>query len=280
MSMEIRFEDRAMTDTPRTSNNRDAFEKWLLDAHGFEPKWVEDWNRYEADNAQLAFKAWQAASERGFARGSGNEGEYQRVIKLQKEQVETLQREVARLIEANEAWHRRVLLGATSEPGAIYSDSRIRELIRSLNPHSETFVGGTIDDFVVHVRKWLGVIPRPAQPPLPDEPPARYQCMVKGCPANHASKRDVCDTRQHEAIAVWLDAEGEFQWDFEINEDHPIDAVIVLARRTNWVMTGEGWRLGPTKFVCRAGGSVCIKSSFDCHAAGKCTAMGKGAGDV
>lgn len=76
-----------------------------------------------------------------------------------------------------------------------------------------------------------------------DEPPARYQCMVKGCPANHASKRDVCDTRPYEAIAVWLDAEGSFQWDFEINEDHPIDATIALARRTNWVMTDEGWRL-------------------------------------
>ena len=83
-----------------------------------------------------------------------------------------------------------------------------------------------------------GLAPEPAAEPAP-----RYQCMVKGCPANHVSKRDVCDTRPCEAIALWLDADGNFQWDLETNEDHPIDATIAIVRRTNWVMTDAGWRL-------------------------------------
>jgi hypothetical protein len=53
----------------------------------------------------------------------------------------------------------------TQPPRAIYPDSRIRGLIKSLNPSSGTFVGGTIDDLVAHVRMWLEVTPRAAQPP-------------------------------------------------------------------------------------------------------------------
>lgn len=104
-------------------------------------------------------------------------------------------------------------------------------------------------DFPAHLAysAWCASRERLPPPATQEEPTPRYQCFVAGCPANHASKRDVCDTRPSEAIAVWLDAEGNFQWDFEINEDHPIDAAVVIAKRTNWVMTDEGWRLALTK---------------------------------
>ena len=100
-----------------------------------------------------------------------------------------------------------------------------------------------VEELSIHAEKWVQRALGGATPEPPAESTPRYQCMVKGCPGNHPSKWGVCDTRPYEAIAVWLDADGNFQWDFETNEDHPIDATIALARRTNWVMTDAGWRL-------------------------------------
>lgn len=75
--------------------------------------------------------------------------------------------EIMRLLEAEEmdsmqSCHFGYVLrvereGASQPPSAAYSESRIRALIKSLNPHSDTFVGGTIDGQIAHVRIWLGV---------------------------------------------------------------------------------------------------------------------------
>lgn len=60
-----------------------------------------------------------------------------------------------------------------------------------------------------------------------------------------------------EPIAVWLsNDDGRFDWDFEINGDHPPDATIVVAKRTKFVMTDDGWRpshlpTGETPFSIR-----------------------------
>lgn len=62
--------------------------------------------------------------------------------------------------------HKSLTDGSTPPPGHSYSDSRIRGLIKSLQPHSDTFVGGTIDDLVAHVRIWLD-----SAPTKPDEQP-------------------------------------------------------------------------------------------------------------
>lgn len=53
-------------------------------------------------------------------------------------------------------------------PPAVLDDARIRGLVLSLHPRSETFVGGTMDDMVAHVRTWLSFLPRqPVETPVP-----------------------------------------------------------------------------------------------------------------
>ena len=44
-------------------------------------------------------------------------------------------------------------------PGPKYDDSSIRDLIMSLRPTSESFIGGTMNDMVAHVRRWLDSAP-------------------------------------------------------------------------------------------------------------------------
>lgn len=53
-----------------------------------------------------------------------------------------------------------------------------------------------------------------------------------------------------ERIALWIGENDRFAWDFEINGDHPPDAVIARVQRTRYGMTDDGWRLPQTKERC------------------------------
>lgn len=69
-------------------DERAAFEKWLLDTHGLDDEWDAARNCYKRFEAHLAWTAWRTAHNKGFAIGSGNEGQYQRTISALRSALE------------------------------------------------------------------------------------------------------------------------------------------------------------------------------------------------